>query len=113
MNIALETASPICQAFQGVSLRTNNVVSAARVREIVRGSEPVGDERFCLGQALIDSSPTDRVEMALDAKLSWVRFAARFQELTGIHRDRAAHATTLYAPYEEMDEYQEDARRIA
>lgn len=72
-------------------------LSKRRLRQILRGASPQGDERFILWAVLVGGHIGERRQLAFAAGLSWDKFAARFQALTGIHRDRVGHATALYS----------------
>lgn len=100
-------------AFDICAARSNGALTASRLRSVIKGSSPVGEERFCFMQVLGHSAREHRVEMALSANMSWEKFAQRFEELTGINRNRAHFATTLYSvPDENVSEYVDD-RMIA
>ena len=81
--------------------RTNGTVSPVRLRQILRGSPPLGEERFVFWPVLVEGPIGERRQLAAAANLPWAKFAARFQALTGIHRDRASYAKTLYARLDE------------
>lgn len=105
VELAAITSVP-SSAFDLCAARSNGALTASRLRAVIKGSSPVGEERFCFMQVLGQSLREHRVEMALAANLSWEKFAQRFEELTGINRDRAHFATTLYAvPDENVADY--------
>lgn len=77
--------------------RSGGALSTRRLREILRGASPEGDERFIFWPVLVGGHIGERRQLAAAVDLSWDKFARRFQALTGIHRDRAGHATALYS----------------
>lgn len=109
--MTVEIATTSFNAFDICAARSNGTLSAHRLVQILKGSAPVGDERFCFMAVLGHSSREHRVEMALATGMSWTKFASRFQDLTGISKDRAHFATTLYASMGE--EYVEPIRLSA
>lgn len=76
--------------------RSAGAISPARLRQILQGATPVWEERFCFWDVLAQSSPAERVHLAIHIGKSWPQFAARFEALTGIGRERARYAQTLY-----------------
>ena len=84
-------------ALSRAAARSVGILSARRLRQILRGASPVGDERFVFWAVLVSGPIGERRQLAAAAGLSWDKFASRFQALTGIHRDRANCATSLYA----------------
>lgn len=109
--MTVELATSNQNAFDICAARSNGALSPHRLAQILKGSSPVGHERFCFMAVLGHSSREHRVEMALSSGMCWNKFARRFQELTGISKDRAHFATTLYATMGE--EYVEPARLSA
>lgn len=69
--------------------RSSGAISPARLRQILQGAAPVREERFCFWAVLVQSSPVERVHLAIHVGQSWPQFAVRFEALTGIRRDRA------------------------
>jgi len=99
--------------FEVAAGRSHGVMDGRRLLAVIKGSSPVGDERFCMMAVLGNSSQAQRIEMALRAGLSWAKFAERFEALTGISRKRAHYATTLYPSLNEVVEPLLDERCIA
>ena len=109
--MTVELATTSNNAFDICAARSNGALSAHRLMQIIKGASPVGQERFCFMAVLGHSSREHRVEMAIASGMSWIKFASRFQDLTGISKDRAHFATTLYPSMGE--EYVEPIRLSA
>lgn len=77
--------------------RSDGAISARRLREILRGANPVGEERFVFWAVLAGGHIGERKQLAAAAGMSWDKFAARFQALTGIHRDRVGRVTSRHS----------------
>jgi hypothetical protein len=72
------------------------LITYARMVEIMSGSAPVADERFVVGHLLMKKTTTERIELALRTELSWSKFSRRFEALTGIRRDRVHMPSGMY-----------------
>ncbi|WP_152658702.1 hypothetical protein [Devosia chinhatensis] len=81
-------------ALSRAAARSSGALSTSRLRQILRGASPEGNERFVFQAVLASGTIGERRQLAAAAGISWGKFASRFQALTGIHRDRAGSATS-------------------
>lgn len=74
----------------------SELITYARLVEIISGSGPVANERFVVGTLLMQKTMTERIELALRTKLSWSKFSRRFEALTGVRHDRVHMPSGMY-----------------